>query len=230
MNLADIRNHVRTTVDLDATELPNAYLDVIVREANDNIMSRSRVWPWLEQLWSFNATGGQQTYSIAAIQPSGTSVSEISSIVDTTTGGFDLDPIEHDFAEEVWRNSMLTSGIPTHWSQWAGTLYLWPIPSSNRTFTVRSYRKPKDWIANNEDIDMDVRLHSCIALYTLSRVYAFQEEPTFSAQYMQLFENQVGRVMGEIFRTPSYQLVLNRGLRYPDYRGWEQSLYRLSFP
>jgi hypothetical protein len=230
MNLADVRSHVRTTVDLDTTELPNSYLDTIIREANDNIMSRSRVWPWLEQLWTFTATPGQQTYQVASIQPSGTEVSEIASIVDTTAGGFDLDPIEHDFAEEVWRNSLLVSGIPTHWSQWAGTIYLWPKPSTQRTFRVRSYRKPNDWITSNGDIDMDVRLHSTLALYSLSRVYAFQEEPTFASQYMQLFENQLSRVMAEIFRTPSYQLVLNRGFRVPDLRGWEQSLYGLSYP
>lgn len=230
MNLAELRAHIRTTVDLDVTELPNAYLDVIIREASDNIMSRSRQWPWLEQLWTFSATAGDQTYTIADICPAGTTVAEITSIVDTTSGGYDLEPIEHDFAEEVWRNSLLVSGVPTHWSQWAGVLYLWPKPSTTRTLRVRSYRRPSDWIANNEAIDMDERLHSCLALYSLSRVYAFQEEPTFAGQYMQLFENQLSRVMGEVFRAPSYQLVLNRGVRYPNYRSWEQSLFRLSYP
>lgn len=230
MNLADIRSHIRTTVDLDTTELTNTYLDVIIREASDNIMSRARVWPWLEQLHSFTTVAFQQTYTIESLTPAGTTISEIASIVDTTPGGYDLEPLEHDFAEEVWRNMFLTSSIPTHWSQWAGTVYLWPKPAGARTFTVRSYRKPKDWISGNEDIDMDSRLHSTIALYSLSRVYAFQEEPTFSSQYMNMFENQVQRVMAEIFRNSTRELVLSRGVRRPSYETWAQSLYRLSFP
>lgn len=130
MNLAELRSHIRTTVDLDTTELTNAYLDVIIREASDNIMSRSRVWPWLEQSWTFNADANDQTHTIADIAPEGTEIAEIASIVDTTDGGYDLEPIEHDFAENTWRNMFLTTGTPTHWSQWAGVVYLWPKPSS----------------------------------------------------------------------------------------------------
>lgn len=230
MNLADIRNHVRTTVDLDQTELPNAYLDTIIREANDNVMSRSRDWPWLQQQWTFATVANQQTYTIADLAPAGTEIAEIASIVDTTSGGFELDHIEHSFAEDVWRNSYLSSGIPTHWSEWAGVLYIWPKPSNVRTLRVRSYRKPKDWITGNETIDMDVRLHSTIALYALSRVYAFQEEPTFANQYMQLFENQLRRVMDEIFRAPSHGLVLSSGRRHLSNDAWVRSLWKLSYP
>jgi len=230
MNLADIRSQVRTTSDLDTTELPNQFIDSFIREADTAIMARARNWPWLEQRWQFTTTNDDQTYDISSLAPATTTISEILSIVDETHAGFELIPIEHEFAEEAWRNSLMYSGVPTHWSQWAGVLYLWPKPSGARTLTVRSLRRSNDWVTTNDTIDMDERLHPALVLYSLARVYAFQEEASFSAQYMQMFERHVYNIMQEIFRNPQRTLVLGRGVHRIGNDAWARSLWRLSFP
>lgn len=233
MLLSEIRSHIRSVVDLDSTELTDTFLDVLCREASDEILSRARAWPDFEQAWTFATVAGTQTYTLSSIEPATTDVADIISIVDTTSGGCALQPVDHAFAEVAWRNSLLVSSQPTHWSEWGNVLYLWPKPNTIRTMAVRSYRKPKDWVADGASgtPDMDSRLHSAIALYALVRVYEFQEDPQLAAQYRELFENHVGRVMREIFRTPSRPLILNNGLGF--YRSedqWLRSLGKVAWP
>lgn len=226
MLLSEIRTHVRTTVDLDSTELSDTYLDVLCREATYDLLSRARHWPDFQAAWTFNTVAGTQTYSIATAEPASTDTAEILTIIDSTSGGYALEFLRHEFAEATWRNSLLTSGVPTHWSVWNGSIYLWPKPDRIRTLNVRSYRKPKDWVADGASgtPDMDVRLHPAIALYCLKRVYEFQEDPAMAAQYDQLYETLVQAVMREIFRAEQKPLIFNRGVVIPSDSAWLRSL------
>ena len=234
LTLSNIQDHVRSVVDLDTTELSNTFLNVMIQEGFDSIVSRSRIWPEYEQTWTFTTIPTVQTYALATIEPASTDVAEILTIIDTTAGGYALEPVAHEHAEKIWRNTLLYSGIPTHWSMWADTVYLWPKPSNARTLSVRSYREPLDWIGasltGTNVPDVDSRLHTCVALYALARVYSFQEEPQLAGQYMQLFETQLAHQMREIFRPPHRQVMLNRGIHSPSFEGWLKSLGKIQWP
>lgn len=232
MLLSDIRTHVRTTLDLDATELTDTMLDVWCREGSDEILARSRIWPSFEAAWTFPTVSGTQSYVISVIEPVSTDTAEILTIVDAASGGFPLEPVAHELAERTWRNSLLTSGLPMYWSQWAGSVYLWPKPNVVHTMNVRSYRLPNDWVAVGAAAtpDMDTRLQSAVALWCLVRAYEWQEEPQMASVYRDLFEGHVTRVMREIFRAPHRQTILNRGTPNASYLAWMQSLGKITWP
>lgn len=213
MTLATIKTHVRDTLDLDSTELPDTIMEVWIREGTYDIASRSRRWPDYEQLYTFNTADGTASYTISTIEPANTDTAEIVSIVDTTSGGYKLEYVAHEQAEEYYRNSRAYEAAPRYWSQWGGKIYLWPTPDAVRTMNARAYRKPKDWVADGASAnpDLDERLHVAVALYAMIRAYEHQEDSESASRYRELYERYVGAVMGEIFRQRADQWIFNRG-------------------
>lgn len=228
LTLTQLRDHVRDTVDLDSTELPDTYLGVLLTEGTHDIATRRRDWPSYEQQYTFNTVANQHDYALATIEPASTDTAEIISIVDGTAGGYRLQRVPHDFAENYYRNSLDHASTPLVWSLWAAEIYLWPKPADIRTMTVRAYRKTKDWVAlgASEPPDLDERLHVAVGLYALIRVYEQQEEPTMAERYRQLYESYVDRTITEIFRDHQSMRVLAGGMRFPRWSegAWMQSL------
>lgn len=231
MLLSELRTHVRDTIGFTSTDAATSdtYLDLVFREGTYDIVSRARRWPSYEASWTIAATSGTQTYVIATVEPASTDTAEIISIVDSTSGGYRLDYIDHDVAEDYWRNTFNVSGVPQHWSVWGGSIYLWPKPNANRTLNVRSYRKVNDWVADGASgtPDMDTRLQPALVMYALYRVYAQQEEVEQAKFWRDAYERHVGSAMAEIFRPTQFrQLIMNGGFTNPTFDSWLRSLGR----
>lgn len=209
LTVQNLRDLVRTQMDLDEEDLPNELLDGYIREGYDETVAVEGRWPFFESSWSVPLETATST-SIA--RPDDLQVAV--SVVDSSTG-VRLTQIAHDVAED---NQFATraAGEPCLWSTWAGRIYLWPIPDGDRTVLIRGFRKPSDWVGQGAGgvVDADERLHRVIVHYAVSRAYAQQEDDVLEAEYRDTWARALASARTAIMRPDkSSPLILNGNRR-----------------
>lgn len=221
MNLADIRAKVRTVVDMDTVDLPNDLLDMYVRDGYDRMMSIERRWPFLQKSATLVTVAGQREYPISSI---GTGdLSDIISILDSTTVGMRLTLVSHDDAEATWGGANPQQSRPMHYSVWEQKLNIWPTPNDAYTLLIRGYRKPADWSANTTtQVDADPRLHQALVYYAIAQVYQLQEDIELSAFYRTSFDENVRLVAADIMKPSSSRPMILSGQPFHDPNGMYQ--------
>jgi hypothetical protein len=206
MNLQDLRNGVRTQLDLDEEDLPNALVDLYLREAFEQTIAFERRWPFYETTWGVTATDENPV----ALP---TDVGGIAAVTEVETGVVLL-YVSHQLAEENFRGT-LDTGTPRMFSTWGGNVYFWPASDGERAYTIRGYRTPIDWVTLGAaaDVDADSRLHLPLIHYAVSRAYAQQEDEVLTEAYLQTWARTVEAARKAIMR-PDYQGLsqLNYGL------------------
>jgi hypothetical protein len=110
----NIRDNVRTQLDLDEDDLPNALVDLYIDEAFERTIALENRWPFYESSW--DATVPADTESVEL----DVTVEQIASVRETT---YDrpLLHLSHDVAEENFRGIM-DAGAPAFFSIWSGSL------------------------------------------------------------------------------------------------------------
>lgn len=225
MNLADIRSKVREIVDMDTVDVSDALLNMYIKDGYDRMISLERRWPFLEKSYSLTTTQGTKDYTISGI---GTGdVREITSIVEGSVGGVRLTLVDHADAEAFWLGTEDTEGRPMHFSVWEQKLYLWPTPNSAYTLSLRGYRKPVDWSADDvTDVDADVRLHQSLVYYAVSQLYQLQEDVQLARFYRDSFDEAVRLAASDIMRVSSHRpLVFSGGRFHESSNGWQSPVY-----
>lgn len=225
MNLADIRSKVRSITDMDTTDLPNDLLDMYAKDGYERMIALERRWPFFQKSYSLSTVANQRDYAISSI---GTGDAlEITSIVDTTSGGQRLTLIAHEDAEAVWVGSSDNPRRPLHFSLWEGKIHIWPKPDAVYTLSLRGYRKPVDWTANTTtEIDADSRLHQAVVYYTVAQVYQLQEDIELASFYRNSFDEAVRLVAGDIMRPSSHRPLVFSGSKFHEnLGGWQYPVY-----
>lgn len=206
MNLDEIRIAVRTQLDVDEEELPNALIDLYARDASDHIAALETRWPGYEVMWSVPTVANEATVALPADSR------EVDSVVLPNVTR--LIYIDSRYAEE-----MLTSyggssaSTPKFWSRFGQSLYLWPNPDKVYDLSLRGYRATSDWVAEGASgvPDFDPRLHLSIVWFACSLAYAQQEDEVLEATYMARYRETAQLVHQAIMRAWSGQpKVLNR--------------------
>lgn len=220
MNLNEIRTLVRTHLDLpDEDDLPTSLIDAYVREGFDRTMAYESQWPFLETTWEVSNSGGTPTITL----PTNAQGNLINSLREVGGSGNRLSQLPFEYAEEAFPTDA-RSGSPTHFSIWGDSIYLWPVPSTERQFLMRGYRKPIDWVSGGaaSPADGDVRLHILYAWYACSLAYAQQEDETLEAVYMQRWQTGVTNLRSQLMAVGTGRpTVYNKGLgRVPASPGW----------
>lgn len=198
MNLGDVRDWVRTQMDVDDVDLTDAHLDTFIRDGYDATLSVARIWPWLQDTW---------TFQLSDVSPSATvdgKVEEIVSLQDDTNR-VRLQYVDHLEAMERWFSPDADNGTPLFFSIWGDQLYAWPAPREVTDFTALIYRKPEDWMADDvTEMDLDPRLHIAVALYAASRAYSMQEDQEQALSYMTQWEAKTAGAGNDILRPKRY--------------------------
>lgn len=178
MSLDDIRNFVRGFPDIDSSDLPNAVLDPLIRDAYYRFAAAERTWDFYETSYTLVTVPLTQTYSTATI-----GTYPLSSISDIKGPNFMLAPAPHQMAQTKYQYRNLTGVYPRVWSIWANTLYLWPTPSSAQTHQVFGYREPIDFVAQGAGASPDLpsEMHMLIAKWALQLAY-LQQDSFFIAE------------------------------------------------
>lgn len=207
MNLSEIRSAVRTQMDFDEDDLPNSTLDLYIREAYNRTIQMERRWPFFEASWSVTS-GADSTI---------TSPSDLAGIVSITDveDNRRLVMIGYELAEDNFGGQQGT-GTPEFFSLWGETIQLWPSHDSVRSYRIRGWRKPANWIGSGAatEVDADERLHIPIFHYACSLAYAQLEDPELESSYMRRWAATVEQAHQDIMRTQHHEpLVLNGGTR-----------------
>lgn len=193
MNLQEIRDMVRTQVDLDDTDLPNPLLDQYVRDGYQRIVNLETRWPFFEYLWPLSVT---TTISV----PLPSTVLELDSVLDQS--GYPLQRVDRRWAEGMFNLVQPPTGTPRFWFRLGASLYLLPVPSADQQVGLYGWRRPTDWVAQGASgvVDADDRLHLPIVWYCCSAAYAQQEDEVLEQTYMNRFKESAAIARDSVMR------------------------------
>lgn len=206
MNLSELRDAVRTQLDLDEDDVANTTLDMYIREGYDRTIQLERRWPFFETTWDVTSTGA----SIAV--PA--TLAGVSSVIDVDNN-VRLVQIGTELAEDKFYGNN-AQGTPKYFSWWGNTLTLYPSPSANTDYRIRGWRKPTDWISAGaaSEVDADERLHLPLFHYACSLAYAQLEDTELENTYMRRWAATTQQAHDDIMRPQHHEpLVLNGGTR-----------------
>lgn len=188
MNLQQLREYVRTQLDIDEEELPNSLADAYLNEAFLRTISQESRWPFYETRWDVAKIDGDPGIVLPAeCDPPG-----IEALIDATSGAR-LIQIANELAEDRFYGEGAASNNPSHYSILGRVLYLWPTFATGaaaRNYHLRGHRYPRDWVADGASgvPDCDIRLHQLLAHYAIALAYAQQEDEVLEDVYMKRWQ------------------------------------------
>ena len=229
-----MRSYIRSVVDIDSSDISDDVMNRFLGEAYDVIVYSEKRWPFFEVATTFNTVASQKDYTTAAVGALVTNgLREIASL---RTGTQVLEYIGRDDGDIIYPLDSTASGNPWYWSFWADSIRLYPTPGSILTINVRGYKDPAAFGAGVSDAtepsDLPTPFHMVLATYGIARAYEQQEDPTMSAQYFSIFNQELDNLRARYEDMPAAQPVrlnsrsasrwmsqsyLPRRLRY----GWE---------
>jgi len=214
----ELRNLVRTQLDMDDEELPNATIDAWLDDGFERTLMIEERWPFFEHQWDLTTAVDTLSYtkaSLASNDPDSYAVAQIVALLDTTSSAFPLAYVNHDWAESNYGFGS-GGGVPAEWSEWGGAIYLWPAPNAVRTVRVRGYRLPAWGTAEADQPDCDSRLHFSLFYYACAMAYAQQEDEILANQYLSYWSDAVRRAQGSIMSAPQRRpLIMSKGVAAP---------------
>jgi hypothetical protein len=226
VNIQEMRDYIRSVVDIDSSDISNDVLNRFIGEAYDLIVYNEKRWPFFEAATTFSTVAGQKDYPLATV---GASVSgglrEIAALRSNDNVITYVGRDEGDAAHPL--SSVATGSKPYWWSFWADSVRLYPTPSSAVTVTVRGYRNATAFGATSGDADTPSDLpdpfHILLATYGVARAYEQQEDPQMAGQYLGIFNQEFDNLKGRYTDTPAAQPMVLNG------RSWHRRSGRLNY-
>lgn len=212
MSLQQIRDFVRTHLDLEVDDLPDDLLDTFIRDGSRRIERAEGRWPFYEQTYPLTTSPTVDTYAKTTI---GADLDQIQGI-SVNDRRLPLSWIGMDELTELQTTQPTMTSRPVYFSEWNGSVVLFPIPDIAYNLTVRAFRKATDWVTAGAGAlpDMPDELHNTVATFALAKSYAQQEDPEMSAIYERQFTDELEEYMRRLAPTPySQPLILNGGPR-----------------
>jgi hypothetical protein len=223
MTLVQMQDFVRTHADADVEDMPNSSLEVYGRIAYNDILARRNGWPHLAVTYTLTTNAGQERYALTDLSTSGMDI--VTSVVDRTTLGRRLIYMTQGDADIAFGSPVSsTSDLATAFTIVGDYIYLYPTPSSSRTYQVRGFRSATAWPAGSGSTpDLPASLHEAIAWYMLSSYFLAQEDAQLAGIYMQEYESMVERhLKNETMREYGGRAMVIGGQNYrqPSFRRW----------
>jgi hypothetical protein len=204
-----MRSYIRSVVDIDSSDISDDVMNRFLGEAYDVIVYSEKRWPFFEVATTFNTVASQKDYTTAAVGALVTNgLREIASL---RTGTQVLEYIGRDDGDIIYPLDSTASGNPWYWSFWADSIRLYPTPGSILTINVRGYKDPAAFGAGVSDAtepsDLPTPFHMVLATYGIARAYEQQEDPTMSAQYFSIFNQELDNLRARYEDMPAAQPV-----------------------
>lgn len=186
LTLQEMRDIVRTTLDLDTTDLPDLIVDSWLQEGYDLAIAVEKNWRFFESTQTFSTVADQQSYDYTTFS----SADPLESVYAVRGPRWDLLPVDQRLAEAAFNKQTAVTREPNYFSQWEHKLIFWPTPNDVYSMEVRGHRQPHDWIAAGAGAvpDCPAEFHRPIVTWALSRAYSQQDDPSMG----QMFEIQFG--------------------------------------
>ena len=204
-----MRSYVRSVVDIDSSDISDDVMNRFLGEAYDVIVYSEKRWPFFEVATTFDTVASQKDYTVAVVGASVTNgLREIAAV---KTDNHVLEYIGRDDGDVIYPLNSNTTGNPWYWSFWADSIRLYPTPSSVATVYIRGYADPAAFGAgvadSTEPSDLPTPFHMVLATYGIARAYEQQEDPTMSAQYFSIFNQELDNLRARYEDMPAAQPV-----------------------
>lgn len=211
MNLQQIRDFVRGHMDLDPEDLPDAVLDVMIREGSKRVERAENRWPFYSHRWTYTTQAGVDEIDFSEV------AANIEAIQSVKGPRWTLTYVGLGHADARWPENTSTLSEPTHWSVDYQTLFLWPTPNGPYELTLRGYRTPIDWVANGAGAEPDLPndLHNTVAMWALARAYEQQDDPEMASIFERKFADEINLFRRRINDTPPAQPIVLNGRPSP---------------
>jgi hypothetical protein len=175
-------------LNMSASELPSSAKTHWYRSASDEILERSRRWPFLSDQWSFSTTASDGYYLFSDMEATDT-IGHIKSMgFDSSVSAKPLTWISHKRMNELIKVS--SSGLPryytTTWYDFAGAepfVRFYPTPDAAYTVYVDGWRTPPDWVAADTVSPFPAAFDDFIVDYAVARLYLHQEVGFMADKY-----------------------------------------------
>jgi hypothetical protein len=210
VNILEMRDYIRSVVDIDSSDISDDVLNRFLGEGYDLIVYSDKRWPFYEVQNTFSTVADQKDYSLAEVGVNVTNgLREINAL---RTDKHVITFVGRDEGDVVYPIETNTTGEPWWWSYWAESVRLYPTPSSVLTVSVRGYGDPTAFGAGSADTvspsDLPTPFHVVIATYGLARAYEQQEDPTMANQYFAIFQQEFTNLKARYNDMPAPQPVL----------------------
>ena len=192
MNLQQMRDLVRTQLDLDDTDLPDPLLDAYIQEGYDRVLELEQRWPFFEMRWTMDVPANGES-----LMPEDSRFIEML----VTPNGRILPRVPARLAVMSFPPGQ--TGSPVCWTRINRSVVVLPGPGEAIVLTVLGYRMGSDWIGivgASGECDCDRRLHIPICWYAASAAYAQQEDEVLEATYMNRFKEGAAQARDAIMR------------------------------
>lgn len=215
--LSNYRTDIRAITDLDSTDLPDATLDMFLRDGARYAQRFNQgLWPFFEELWTFDTVDEQAAYDmdteVAEDHASDYLVAQIRTV---RRDDLTLIPWNRDTYERTVRVDATTEGKPSYWTLWGENLTLYPVPDGIYTLTVRGWRKGMNWIGDGTTAtvvsDMPEEFDDAILQWALGDTYAHQDEPATSLYYHNRADLTLTQLEDQYDQSIPTDIVMNRG-------------------
>lgn len=222
--LADIRANTRAQMELESSDLSDTLIDLWATEATLQIVAERKRWPYFETEWSLAVVSGTQSYALSSLSPTSSVVRDVSAVRDP-----DNSVLMWAEKRELDRRFISSnSGQPTFWTLFGSSLYLYPTPSANDTFTITGYRKVNDWVADGAGASPDLpeELHPAVLHYCMFKGYAQQEDQGMATYWSQQFAAYVELTARDLVDSPpTAPIVMNGGPQNTGYPSFGRLRY-----
>lgn len=186
----EMKTFVREQADADPTDATDLKLSTYARLAFDDITRRKHPWGHLEVIYTFTTVPGQQAYTVAGLSVS--DMEFIESVVDDSLAGGSVFFAPMTELESLYAGQTFTTDHATHFTMVNNEMWLFPTPSTARTYRVRGYRKFAAFPAGDGDEpDLPRDFHDAIQLYMLMMHYLSQEDTSTADYYRGVYEQML---------------------------------------
>lgn len=210
----ELRVIIRTQLDMEIDELPDATLDVWLEDGYARSLAVEDRWPFFEDEWTLSTVAGTVAYAkTSLVNGSSYLLDQISYVEDVTVVGneYELKGIDHDIAKRTFGNGGLAQSVPAYWSERGTKLYVWPTPQA-RSLRIDGYRKANWALGDAVAPDCDGRLHLALAWFGCAMAYAQQEDDVLKNQYMADWQSALKQAQVSIMKgTERRPIVLSGG-------------------
>jgi hypothetical protein len=194
LNLSALRNHVRSLVAINSTDLlSDADLTIFINESYMDIL-RDADWPFLRNQTTLVMVPGTASYNL----PAGVGETQIASIaaLSDDTNRRQLKP-RNRYATDDSPGPLVT-GYPTEYSVWRGQIQVFPTPDASETLTIRYLEDPVELATNTDTPIFDSKFHTVVAYGAAVRVLFREGDDTERRQfYFQQFNRGLEQMKGD---------------------------------
>lgn len=186
MNRSELRQQVRFLSLVEAHEIDDGQLNILLDEAYSVVESR-RTWPWavVTKPAKIETQMGVEEYAIPDF-------SHVVTIVDLETNDQLRSVSSQDLAMNAWEQY----AVPQVYTVEANKITLSPIPDKDGRMYDVVYTRLKNWPCDEDIPPFEVQFHTVLVDWALHRVWEREEDFRKSDDYRARFETRLADMIG----------------------------------